>query len=290
MPHRVHQIISTFDKALSKEASKYCRLSIQFSQDGFSFCVFDINRNKYCGLEVYDFHNVSTIIVLNAILTELIQTSDWFKAGFEKTEIIFETPKSTLVPVALFDHNHVADYLKLNHPPDLGEVIGNDLLRQLDAENVFSMPETLLTTFREFFPGAGIHHFSSSLIESLLIRYKYQDANPIVFTNVRKSWLDILVINKGKLQFFNSFRYKEKEDFVYFLIFVFEQLNLNPESVELKLMGEIPKVSPLFDLTYRYIRNVGFVERSNGTLYSYIFDEIPHHYYFNLLNLQHCEL
>jgi hypothetical protein len=290
MPHRVHKIVSTFDKALSIEASKYCRLSIQLSQDGFSFCVFDINRNKYCGIEVYEFNNVSSVIALNAILRDLVQTNDWLQAEFEKTEIIFETSKSTLVPVALFDHNHVADYLKLNHPPDLGEVIGNDHLRQLDAENVFSLPDTLLATLREHFPGTGIHHFSSSLIESLLIRYKNLDSNPIVFTNVRKSWLDIMVISKGKLQFFNSFRYKEKEDFVYFLIFVFEQLNLNPENTELKLMGEIPKVSPLFDLTFRYIRNVGFVERSNGSLYSYIFDEIPHHYYFNLLNLQHCEL
>jgi len=290
MPHRVRKIVSTFDKALNIEASKYCRLSIQHSQDGFSFCVFDIIRNKYCGIEVYEFQNVSSVIVLNKILREIIQTNDWLKAEFEKTEIIIESPKSTLVPVALFDHNHVADYLKLNHPPELGELIGNDHLRQLDAENIFSLPETLVTTFREYFPGAGIHHFSSSLIESLLIRHKNLDSNPIVFTNVRKSWLDILVINKGKLKFFNSFRFKEKEDFVYFLIFVFEQLNLNPENIELKLMGEIPKVSPFFELTFKYIRNVGFVERSNGSLYSYIFDEIPGHYYFNLLNLQHCEL
>lgn len=290
MPHRVQKITSVFDKALNTEASQYCRLSIQLSLDGFSFCIFDGNRNKYSGIEVYEFHNISTVIVLNSIIRELIQTSDWLKARFEKTEIIFETPKSTLIPVALFDHNQVTHYLNLCHPNELGDVIGNDRLRQLDAENLFSIPETILTTLRECFPEAGIHHFASSLIETLLIGHKNLDASPIAFVNVRRSWLDIVVINKGKLQFFNSFRYKEKEDFVYFLIFVFEQLNLNPENVELKLLGEIPKISPLFDLTFQYVRNVGFIGRSTIYEYSYVFDEIPGHYYFNLLNLLHCEL
>jgi len=290
MPHRVNLITSLFDKALSTEASKYCRLSIQFSLDGFSFCVCDVNRNKYSGIEVHEFHNVSTVIVLNSIIKDLIEKRDWLKTEYEKTEIIFESAKSTLVPVALFDHNHVADYLKLNNHPDLGEVIGNERLRQLDAENVFSIPEILVKTLHEHFPGASIHHFASSLIESLLIRYKNLDSSPIMFANVRKSWLDIIVLNKGKLQFFNSFRYREKEDFVYFLIFVFEQLTLNPENTELKLMGEIPKVSPLFDLTFKYVRNVGFVERGHEYAFSYVFDEIPQHYYFNLLNLHRCEL
>lgn len=290
MPHRVNLITSLFDKALSTDASKYYKLSIQFSLDGFSFCVFDVNRNKYSGIEVHEFHNVSTVIVLNSIIKGLIENRDWLKMEYEKTEIIFESAKSTLVPVALFDHNYVADYLKLNHHPDLGELIGNERLRQLDAENVFSIPEILVKTFHEHFPGARIHHFASSLIESLLIRYKNLDSSPIMFANVRKSWLDIIVLNKGKLQFFNSFRCREKEDFVYFLIFVFEQLNLNPENTGLKLMGEIPKVSPLFDLTFKYVRNVGFVDRGTEYAYSYVFDEIPQHYYFNLLNLYRCEL
>lgn len=290
MPHRVNLITSLFDKALSTEASKYCRLSIQFSTDGFSFCVFDVSRNKLSAIEVYEFHNVSTVIVLNSILNQIIEKSHWLKAEYEKTEIIFESLKSTLVPVALFDHNHVNEYLTLNHQRDLGEVIGNDHLRQLDAENIFAIPEILVNTLREHFPGAGIHHFASSLIESVLIKFKNMGSGPVMFVNVRKSWLDIMVLSKGKLQFFNSFRYREKEDFVYFIIFVFEQLNLNPESTDLKLMGEIPKLSPLFDLTFKYVRNVGFAERGTENTFSYVFDEIPQHYYFNLLNLHQCEL
>ncbi len=290
MPHRVNLITSLFDKALSQEASKYCRLSIQISTDGFSFCVFDINRNKMSAIEVHEFFNVSTVIVLNSIVNQILDQSRWLKVDYEKTAIIFESPKSTLVPVALFDHNHVNDYLTLNHQRDLGDVIGNDHLRQLDAENVFAIPEILVNTLRQHFPNAGIHHFASSLIESILIKYKNMDSTPVVFVNVRKTWLDIIVISKGKLQFFNSFRYHEKEDFVYFIIFVFEQLNLNPEITELKLMGEIPKSSPLFDLTFKYVRNVSFAERGTESAFSYVFDEIPKHFYFNLLNLHQCEL
>lgn len=290
MPQRVQTIISTFDKALQSEASKYCQLSIQISQDGFSFCIFDVNNNKYVGIEAYEFQNVSSVSVFNTIMTELIQKSDWLRTEFNKTNIIVDTPKSTLIPVTLFDHNQVASYLKLSYSPDLGDVIGNDNIRQLDAQNIYSIPDIIVKTLRQHFPKASIHHCASSLIESLLVRYKNLDTSPIVFANVRKSWLDIIVLNKGKLQFFNSFRYKEKEDFVYFLIFVFEQLSLNPENIEVILLGEVPKESQLFDLTFQYVRNVGFMDRSNSNYYSYVFDNIPGHYYFNLLNLQRCEL
>jgi hypothetical protein len=38
------------------------------------------------------------------------------------------------------------------------------------------------------------------------------------------------------------------------------------------------------------VRNVAFIQRGSDYAYSYVFDDIPEHFYYNLLNLQRCEL
>jgi hypothetical protein len=258
--------------------------------DGFSFCIFDISRNKYSGIEAYSFHDVSTPLVLNNIINELIPKTDWLNQQYYETRIILESPKSTLIPLPLFDSDHTADYLRFNHYLDFGDKILYDRLPNLGAANVFAIPEFILHTCQRFFPGARLHHFTSSLIENLLILNKNQDECPVIFAYVRKSWFDLLVLKGKNLLFINSFKYKAKEDFVYFLIYVMDQLNLNPEKTELTLLGEITKISSLFELTFKYVRNVSFGKRTQDYEFSYIFDEIPEHFYFNLLSLQQCEL
>jgi hypothetical protein len=68
------------------------------------------------------------------------------------------------------------------------------------------------------------------------------------------------------------------------VIFVFEQLNLNPEEITLALLGNVEKFSPVFDLLFRYIRNIEFVSRNDGFDYSYLFNDVPGHFYYSLLN------
>ncbi len=290
MLQKVHLSVSKFDKALIKEASKKYRLSIQLALDGFSFCVFDIERNKYSGIEEFSFHKVSTPFVLNNILKELIPKNNWLKIPYDETRIVFESTKSTIIPTPLFDENHSADYLLFNHYLDFGDKIFYERLTNLDAVNIFAVPEIILHTLNQFFPEASIHHFASPLIENLLILNKNKDEDMRIFANIRKSWFDLFVMNGKNLVFVNSFKYKTTEDFVYFLIYVMDQLNLNPEKAELTFLGEVTKISTLFELTFKYVRNVNFGKRSQDYEFSYVFDEIPEHFYFNLLNLQRCEL
>jgi hypothetical protein len=290
MPQKVHLSVSAFDKALRKEASEKYKLSIQLSLDGFFFSIFDIERNKFAAIEAYSFQHITTPYLLNNTINDLISKSEWLNLSFNQIRIMVESSKSTLVPAPLFDINHAHDYLKFNHHPDFGDQIQFDRLQYLDAFNIFSAPEIILNTFHDRFPGARIHHFASSLIESLLITNKNRDQGMVIFADVRKSWFDVLVFSGKNLIFHNSFRYRAREDFVYFLLYIMEHLNLNPETTELILLGEISKTTSLFELIYKYVRNISFGSRLRDYEYSYALDEIPGHYYYNLLSLLHCEL
>ncbi len=290
MSYKIHQSKSSFDKALTKEATKDYSLSIQVSLDGFSFCILDSTRNKYSGIEGYDFQDMQTTQLLADAVHGIISNSDWLRKKFGQVKIIYESQQMSLIPKPLFNKKFAAGYLRFNHMTDASDEIFFDHLPNLDAINVFALPGNLRSIVKKHFRGIQINHFSSGLIEALLIRNKNFDEGHMIFANVRKQWLDIIVLNGRKLLFFNSFHYLTKEDFAYYLIYVIEQLGMNPEKVQLVLMGEILKISEICNISYKYVRHVDFIRRSEEYGYSYIFDDIPEHFHYNLLNLQHCEL
>ena len=98
----------------------------------------------------------------------------------------------------------------------------------------------------------------------------------------------MIVIEGNNLKFYNSFAYDTKEDLAYYVLFVFEQLKLNPESMALQIMGEIERKSDNYSFLYQYIRNFGFVNRNVGFDYSYYIEELPGHFHYNLFSQYHC--
>jgi len=290
MPYRVNLSTDNFDKALDKEASQYYGLSIQLSLDGFSFCVLDPQQKKYFGIQSYDFQHITNHNQLSKALNDLIPTIELLNISYESIKILFETHKSVLIPKAFSETGNLAGHLRLSHQIELTEIILDDYLPVLEAQHVWPFPTIIHDTLLRYFSNAAIHHHGSVLIETLLAQNKNRDEGANAYVYVRKNWFDIVVINGNKLLFFNSFKYQAKEDFIYFLIYVIEQLELNPETVQLTFLGEILKLSQIYDIANKYVRNIGFGNRPQDFKFSYVFDEIPGHFYFNLLNHYRCEL
>ena len=70
---------------------------------------------------------------------------------------------------------------------------------------------------------------------------------------------EIIVIQNQKLQLFNSFDYKTPEDFIYYILFTAEQLQLNPENFKLELLGTILEIDSYYAMAYKYVRNVSLL-------------------------------
>ena len=290
MPDKIVQIVKKYDEALIEAESEKYILSIQMSLDGFLFCIFDDEKNKFLSIEAVEFSNVNRIGILTEILKQFVLRHPWVTLRFKTVNIIYETSKSTLVPSPLFDKTEKETFTKFNFTIEESHDVKYDKLNNLDAFILYTFPVQLKETVNELFPKHKLLSHSGVLIESILVLHKNLPEQKRAFVNVRNSYLDIIVTEGRKLLYYNSFDYKTKEDFVYFLIFVLEQLNLNPEEIDLVISGFIDKNSELFEIIYKYVRNVHFQALTASFKYSYIFNEIPSHYYFNLLNFGLCEL
>jgi len=77
-----------------------------------------------------------------------------------------------------------------------------------------------------------------------------------MYAVISKTHFEIIVINSGQLLFYNTFEYTTKEDFIYYLLFTAEQLQLNPEEFKLTLIGNLTANSELYKIAYTYVRNV----------------------------------
>ena len=287
---------SYIDKAIVKAENNYSdfnknySLSIQLSLDGFSFSFLNADSNKYLAFESYTIKEIDDYEELAIELGNLFDQLDLIKRRFSRVNILFEGEKSTLVPQALFNEDSLGDYFKFSYKLNHDEEIRFDKLSNLEAYTVYAFPKPLHELIKARFINYNIVHSRSSLIESLLIKYKNQEIDDRVYVNVRPSYIDILYFNNSKLLFSNTFKYKTIEDFAYFLLNSLEQLKLNPETIDVFLMGEFDKSSQIYELLYKYIRNIEFMERNDFFMYSYALDELPAHYFYNLLNANTCEL
>ena len=99
-----------------------------------------------------------------------------------------------------------------------------------------------------------------------------------------------MIFDGRQMSYFNTFSFTNPEDVAYYLIFVLEQLNFNPETVPVVLLGAIEMGDGLSELLPRYVRNIETGRRSDAYRYSYMMNQLPPHFCFPLLNLFSCGL
>ena len=300
MAYSFKAIHSYSDPGLDKQKFYEYELSVRINAKGLSYCILDINTNKFLHLESFDLRDPANkplipgeydLADLSRISQLLESELPWLSNPFSKTRVMLNEGKSTLVPDALFNQAERAEILNFNLAggPYKEEDIHHDHLRSTNSNSIYHFPGHMQDLISKFFPDAAIYHHSAAIIQGLFLNYMNKENDRILYVNTDNSRLDIIRIKGQKLDYYNSFGYNTAEDFMYYLIFVVEQLKLNPETLELVMMGEVEKHSTLSDLLHKYIRNVSFIERNTDFRYSFVFDQLPGHYYFNLLNLSLCE-
>ena len=244
------------------EATSNRKLSIQFSLDGFSFCISN-TQNEVFEFSSFNFSKTvnSPELVLDK-LQEIFKTEKSLQEDFESVTVIHQNNLSTLVPNKYFKEDALKNYLKYSVKTIATDLIVYDELECIDTKNVYipfvNINNFLFQNFGEF----EYRHHLTLFIEKL-ISINNSDKK-VVYVNVSSEIFDIVVIQNKQLCFSNSFSFETKEDFIYYILFTFEQLKLDVEEIQLYFTGDIELESELYNITYQYIRNVLFLESNNS--------------------------
>lgn len=234
---------------------EFNKLSIQVSLNGLSFCILDTVENRIRISDTMVFEEERSPYGLQKGLVSLFEKHRLHLKQFREVIVIHCNTLFSLVPKSLFDADEMPNYLKFNAKilatdhVDYDEVEGNDMI------NVYVPFVNVNNYIYEHFGEFTFKHNGTVMVESLLKSHSLGQ-EPVCYVHLGLRQMDITVLSKKKLLLFNSFKFETKEDFIYYLLFTIEQLQLDPEKVHIKLFGHIEEGDAFYSMCYRYIKHV----------------------------------
>ncbi|WP_298521149.1 DUF3822 family protein [uncultured Kordia sp.] len=263
--------------------TNFKKLSIQISLNGLSFCILHTVDNEITELRHFLFEEVTNPLQLEKEIVAIFeQEAALLDQPFESVTVSHINTLSTFVPKPLFSDKNLADYLKYNNKILPNDYMTFDVITNNDMVNVYIPYVNINNLFFEKYGAFHYKHFATILLENI-----FQIANvseeTTLYVHVQKEHFEIVAIQQKKLLFYNSFEYTSSEDFIYYLLFTIEQLQLNTNTLQLYFLGDIDKSDVLYTVAYTYIRHVEFLDKQ----YTFSFHESvstpKNHHDFTLL-------
>ena len=280
--------ISLFDKSFSIEKTTNYKIYIELSITGFKYTIFDSSSSTFIGLEEYVFDGVFNDFSLVEPLKDIINQVPLLQKPFSKFCVAYANLRSTLIPNAIFKQDQLTLFHQYNFIKQEEDLFLYDSLINLSAKNIYSIPDYIYQLF-ESFKNVSFSHTSSVLIEASLLHSKKEKALSLVDVHVLPNSFQIIAIKNQQLEIYNSFTYQTSEDFIYYLLFVLDQLKIDNEKATIRLLGEVEKNSTICTMLYQYINTINFGNRSDNLKISYILQDLPSHFHYSLFNQYLCE-
>ncbi|MGZ4034946.1 MAG: DUF3822 family protein [Bacteroidia bacterium] len=281
--NKIIPVNSYVDEAFDASRTSGFQLILQIGLSSLEIAVNDKSQNKYIALEKYNFQNSYNFDAVADLLEIIFKESKLLDHKYQSVFCFIVNSLSTLVPNALYEDSRKKLYLKFNTSLEGDELVATDEIKNLDAQNIFAVPFSIKSKLDYQYKNITYHHSSSALINSLVAINKNQTGKKL-YAHIQATHFETIVIDGKNLLFYNTFNHHTAEDFIYYLLFVCEQLQLNPEKIELIFLGEIERNSTIYAAAQKYIRNIKFGERTDGADYSYQLQTLPKHYYYTLFN------
>lgn len=237
----------------------YKKLSIQVSLSGLSFCVFDLLSHKIVNSMAIEFekHKVLEEQLWKAFIEFPILTK-----SFDEVMVVHDNNLNTFVPTSLFDVHFLASYLQYNTKVFETDFFTHDVIFPYEMNNVYVPFVNINNFLLDQFDTFEYQNSNSILVKQLLDLSKNNDEKQ-VFVHLQKEHFEIVIVKNQQLLFYNSFHYQTPEDFIYYLLFTCEQLQLNPETISIQFLGNCSEQDNFFKIAYKYIRNCNLLDVSN---------------------------
>jgi Protein of unknown function (DUF3822) len=279
---RINQDIIEY--SFSKQSSLYYDLNILVGNDSIYYMITDAQFNIQVLKTVhFDLKKEKTPL---SNLRDAFFDDSILKETYRSTHIVFSTPHFTLVPSKFYDDTKKMTYFKNLTNLSEADLITSDAL-QTEFKNVYIIDNQLYSFTKSIFPQAAVRHVFTALISGYQGIAEARQGHQL-FANVRDGWVQILFFDGKDLLFANSYPFKNTGDLLYFIMLVYEQFKLNPETVPLSISGSLTEDSDIYKVIFRYIRHLQFVPTPTYVRLGNQFTGVPPHFYFDLFSIKLC--
>lgn len=214
------------------------------------------------------------------------QTDERLSAGFKKIRLAWLGPRFTLVPARLYNGN--ARQTMLADLTDLkdSDTVLADALPELGAYLLYALDKDKLSEWRRVFVGCRFYHGLTPILHELA-QYTRRQGRAQMYAYLRDGLVYLVGIERDRLLFCNAFSCLAAKDYLYYVLLAYEQCGWKAAQVPLKIFGEILPATEVFNLFYRYVREVEFLQLKATSMMGPQAKQHSVHLFYDLLSLQH---
>lgn len=209
-------------------------LSILAHEDGYSFCIAEHPNAKI--LRLADLKNSTQ--EAESPDSSAYEFFDLLNSNFQHKYILFPPVAFTLVPLEYFKPEQAEVWLHFNTRINEEDKI---ISRQIPSAGMAMVASINVNEYKKLLdmvPGAVFIPLQSVLIESFL-RGNDEPLCERILMNGRGPFTDYILARGNKLLLASSYRTPAADDVLYYLIYLIEQLGLNPHEGFVSLSGNI---------------------------------------------------
>jgi len=243
---------------LTEQSQRHIRLIIRIGKHSLSFATVEPAQAE--ASVTYEPYVVKSGMSMAANLREALKGADLAAQGIRKVQVLIDVPV-LMVPVEQFQEQDMSEMYRHAFPGREQEAVLYNVLPDLNAVTVFSMNKDLKLVVDDNFSGSQFVVAMSPVWRHLYQR-SFTGARAKLYGYYRERRLDIFAFQKNRFKFCNQFEVHHAHDVLYFLLYVWKQLMLQPEYDELHLVGDLPDQEWLVDEVRRYVQKAYVINPS----------------------------
>ena len=206
------------------------------------------------GTEVlFEPYVVKSGVSIAANLREAFKTSELLMNPYKRARVVLDSD-ILMVPVENFSEEQMETFYRHAFPGKEAVTVCYNVLPDLNSVAVFAISKDLKLVLDDHFQNVNIITAMSAVWRHLHQRSFTGNRNKL-YGYFHEKRLEIFSFQQHRFKFCNSFDASRAHDSLYFLLYVWKQLQMEPEHDELHIVGDIPEQEWLVSELRRFLKN-----------------------------------
>lgn len=268
------------------------RMSIQLRQNGLSYAIVSPEKAQLMRLQDFNIpthtdhtKNANTKNYIQDTIKAIVQDTSIDIAHIEYISVMVDTPYFTVLPNTMLRKQTEAEqqlHFAFKLPPNYDIVLLNNT--QQNMSFVMGISTSIHNALHSI-PNFKLQHPSNVVFDMVQQAAAQLQKQNYLIAYLSHKQLFLSAYQDTELQFTNSFSFENKEDFIYYMLLCYKQLDIDTNRSPLYLLGDISRQSQLFNICWQYIRTVKFWNTGSIMLHS----PLAAHQYHLLTQAALCE-
>lgn len=259
-------------------------LVIEINSTTMLFCELNSENDTPYFIQPYQLDTQSQQSV-SYQLTAGLNHLGFLKKKYDNVWITVDNIFFTLCPEPLFEPEQARSILEFNcgdsnHKP----LIIDDLTPAIKL--IYAVEEELKSTCDKLFPQHQIKHRITLLSRLMLTASEFAKEDILVAIN--EQTISMILKRDHQIVLANQYQAKTNEDVLYYILFIVEQYQLNPQTIKLSLIGNFGADAEIVSLIKKYIKQVRLAVGHKSLTWDAI-KGMPQHFNYTLTNRLFCE-